>query len=132
MFLVAPSLELPGSLLPAIAGTSRLKMLHPPSHMAPHITSLRLTHNVATTDVSIAGLIYHLPHLETLKLKGCTRAGVKTMQTLTNRCSRLRSLNLRGIRVDIDGFRHVLEQFHAQLESLKIDDIKAKVRVLSL
>ncbi|UOH80762.1 hypothetical protein LQV05_003419 [Cryptococcus neoformans] len=99
-------LFLPGDLLPAVAQATRLKPLIPPTHISLLMRTLILTHSPTSSDVAIAGLIYHLPNLEVINLKGCTSVAEKTVKTILN-----------------SGVKDLLGTFGGQLEGFKIDNV---------
>ncbi|XAO21498.1 hypothetical protein I312_100249 [Cryptococcus bacillisporus CA1280] len=123
LFIIPGVLCLPGDLLPAIAQAPRLKPLIPPTQISPLLTALILTHSHASSDVAVAGLIYHLPNLEVINLKGCTSVAGKTVKTILNRCNGLRKINLKGTKVVERGVKDLLGNFGGQLESFKIDTV---------
>lgn len=93
------------------------------------MNTLILTHSPTSSDVGIAGLIYHLPNLEAINLKGCTSVAEKTVKTILNRCAGLRKINLKGTKIVERGVKDLLGTFGGQLESFKIDNVTFDVRV---
>ncbi|RXK40054.1 hypothetical protein M231_02694 [Tremella mesenterica] len=123
VFLVPPEIYLPAGELPAIAETKHLKPLFPSEETRNWYTSLVLTHAAKPSDVSVAGLIHHLPELQTINLKGCSLVETKTVETILKRSVKLRKINLKGTKV---GERHVkalLETFGDQMETFKVDKV---------
>ncbi|OWZ78214.1 hypothetical protein C365_03007 [Cryptococcus neoformans Bt85] len=116
-------LFLPGDLLPAVAQATRLKPLIPPTHISSLMRTLILTHSPTSSDVAIAGLIYHLPNLEVINLKGCTSVAEKTVKTILNRCIGLKKINLKGTKIVESGVKDLLGTFGGQLEGFKIDNV---------
>nr|XP_031864346.1 uncharacterized protein CI109_000259 [Kwoniella shandongensis]KAA5531418.1 hypothetical protein CI109_000259 [Kwoniella shandongensis] len=123
LFSIPPRLILPGELLPSISKADYLKTLIPTSSSQSHYTHLILTHASSATDIGLAGLIYHLPDLEVINLKGCTLAGSRTVQTIMERCGSLKRVNLKGTKVGEKEVGALLRKFGKQLEGLKVDDI---------
>ena len=129
LFLVPPELHLPAELLPALAKTQSLKPFHPSD--AGSFTSLRLTHASAVSDIAIAGLIHQLPNLETLVLKGCTKAGARTVKTILERCPKLRRLNLKGANVSEGDVKALLNAYGSQIQAFKVDNVVFEVSLTS-
>ncbi|OCF45999.1 hypothetical protein I317_00087 [Kwoniella heveanensis CBS 569] len=124
VFTVPPHMFLPGNLLPAIAMTDRLKEFIPsrPSSKETY-TSLTLAHADKVTDTGVAGLLYHLPNLERVNMKGCLAVGGRTVKIMIDRCKRLRRVNLKGTGVGEEEVRLLLDAFGQQLEGLKVDRV---------
>ncbi|KAK8858720.1 hypothetical protein IAR55_002949 [Kwoniella newhampshirensis] len=123
LFSIPPRLILAGELLPAISAADYLKNLIPPERDRLQYTQLILTHVCSATDIGIAGLIYHLPNLEVINLKGCTLAGPRTVKTILERCSNLRRINLKSTKIGEKEVGMLLRKFGKQLEGLKVDTV---------
>ncbi|WVQ96485.1 hypothetical protein IAU59_003590 [Kwoniella sp. CBS 9459] len=124
VFMVPPHMYLPGELLPSVASTDRLKDLIPSTASSREAyTSLTLTHADKVTDTGVAGLIYHLPNLERINLKGCQAVGSRTIKTMVDRCKKLKRVNLMGTGVREEDIKVILDAFGQQLEGFKVDKV---------
>lgn len=133
LFIIAPHLDFPGDLVPALATATTPKALHPPKHIAGSITSLRLRHCPQMTDAAVSGLISVLPNLELLNLKGCSLVAGKTVDALVKRCPKLKGFNLKQTKIREAELKLLLDAFGGQLERLKVDGVTSRnVGLLSL
>jgi hypothetical protein len=110
-----------------MAKTEHLKPLIPPKPNAGSITTLSLKHAGKASDVSIAAMIYHLPNLEVINLKGCSLAGSQVVETVIKRCKKLRRINLKLTQVKEEDVKLLLDEFGHQLEGFKVDVVVFKV-----
>jgi hypothetical protein len=101
--------------------TEHLKLLIPPKSDAGSFMTLSLKHAGKASDVSIAAMIYHLPNLEVINLKGCSLAGPKVVETVIKRCKKLRRINLKFTQVKEKDVKLLLDEFGDQLEVFKVN-----------
>lgn len=129
LFIFPPTLYLPGALLPSVASSSKLKLLHPSQASSTSFTSLILTHAASASDVAIAGMIWHLPSLQVINLKGCSLAGENVVSTIIKRCPNLTRINVKMTGVNEEGIGMILKSFQQQLLGFKVDTGSFEVRV---
>lgn len=125
LFIFPPFVDLPGSLLPTIASTDRLAPYRPAS--SDGFTRLSLKHAPKASDTAIARLLFSMPSLEDINLKGCTLAGSQTADMIRKHCKSLKKLNLKGTNVNEVELREILDLYGKQLEVLKVDRMAIEV-----
>ncbi|WWC88536.1 uncharacterized protein L201_003447 [Kwoniella dendrophila CBS 6074] len=124
VFVFPPHLYLPGELLPSISTTDYIKTLIPSEKTRSFFTSLTLKHASKGSDLGISALIYNLPNLDTINLKGCELAsGNKTIKVILDRITGLKSINLKGTKIVEQDVKDLLDKFGKRLEVFKVDNI---------
>lgn len=102
----------------AISKTPRLKQLQPIHPL--FFDGLSLTYAGSASDVAIAGMVYQMPRITALNLRGCTLAGKKTIETILRRCSALKRIDLSYTNIKGLDVAELLERFGSQLESFEM------------
>nr|XP_019012931.1 uncharacterized protein I206_02427 [Kwoniella pini CBS 10737]OCF51712.1 hypothetical protein I206_02427 [Kwoniella pini CBS 10737] len=123
VFLIPPHLYLPGELLSSVSSADHIKQFIPPSDTRSAYTVLTLKHASKASDIGIAGIIHHLPNLESINLKGCNLCSSRTVKTILNKCENLRKINLKGTKIIEKDIKALLDKFGNQLEVFKIDNV---------
>jgi hypothetical protein len=111
--------------LPSLAKADRLKPFWPTHPEA--FTSLVIQHAPSLSDRAFAGLVYRMPDLTTINLKGCSLAGKETVATLIKRCPALRRINLKGTGVVEDDVKKLLDRYGQGMEGFKVDLVLIEV-----
>ncbi|WVW84841.1 hypothetical protein I302_106876 [Kwoniella bestiolae CBS 10118] len=123
IFLVPPHLYLPGELLPSISSAEHVKSLIPSPEIRDQFTALTLKHASKASDLGISAIIYNLPCLESINLKGCTLAGEKMIKRILERCENVKKINMKGTKITEMGVKGLLDKYGERLEVFKVDDI---------
>ncbi|ORY30530.1 hypothetical protein BCR39DRAFT_528583 [Naematelia encephala] len=123
LFIFPPGIYLPTALLTSIQNIEGLKPLHPARTISSSFTSLYFTHSSRASDIALAGMVWWMPNLENVNLKGCSLAGPEVVEALIKQCPRLKKINLRGTKVGEKEIKGLLDAFGKQLEGFKVDQV---------